>query len=224
MKSKLFQSGISDEVKKHLKVLAELPADPIKELIDILDKHSKDSLPTIEKDDLLSISEKYQIIAKDLSNGVGVAIFLHSQIKRYKDSIDDFISDIRTEKIANEKEIDSIKEKLLFIKPIFDAKIEGLRYLQQNLSATFPILNHFHTRCSVVAHFEPILDRKMDPNKYEPKVSNITPITLLQIDIEKYGDIERFGFAVTRDELEDFIKHLQLALVQLKKLNKSLTN
>lgn len=224
MKSKLLQFGRgSKELFNDINTLAELPIDSFKKLIHHLDKlPSLESFPT--DDELLPITKTTDTTIDTLMKAFRAAYFLFDRDKNKKDKLEDILYDLIEIGKIKKEHAQSIKDKIDLSKNFFNDKIEVYAETIGGIANTFPTLDHIHIRCSTITKFDPEYNiRKDDPSKYATAVKKIFPVLLIQIDVDKYNDIERFSFAITKKELDELITRLQLAKAQVEELDKFLS-
>ena len=217
MKSRLSQRGIEESVIKDMRILAETPAEAFEQLISSIDQRAEPGeLP--DEDDLLPISKQSGVTLSKLYDCFKIALFLYRQ-EEEGDSLQDILEDMTASNTLSEEEARDIRTKIEVARPVLSGKIRKFAVLQRNVSLTFPTLEHIHTRCSTIVRFKEEFSKRDDQLSYSPAISDITPVVVVQMDLDRYNDTDRVSFALTDSKINDLIKQLQLAQVQLKKLS-----
>ena len=89
------------------------------------------------------------------------------------------------------------------------------------IDAAVPRIKGMWTRCIQVSRFEPEYKINDDVDEYDPKIAERIPITVIQVDIDEFGDVNRISVGLTEEELTHMIKRLKFAQKQLKLMMES---
>ncbi|MFC1618793.1 hypothetical protein ACFL45_02505 [Candidatus Neomarinimicrobiota bacterium] len=224
MKSRLFQLGASEGFSEDIKLLAEMRESDFKNLIKRLDGITHlHHLPDL--DEILPLSMETNISADDYRRVIQAVAFLFKQESDYSDSIDYILEDLLDQEAITAKEVDSLKNKIESARSFYEEKVNLISRSQADLTASFPTLQHIHTRCVQVARYKPNYNVTTDsPDEYLPELVGLTPLLMVQIDINRFGENTRFSFAMSEPEIVEFIKRFQLAKVQFDKIAMDSTN
>lgn len=218
MKSKLMKHGIPKGLHEDLRILSEISTEAFTKLISSLDK-STTSGWGFPLSDFRAVSEITDTSVESLSRALKIAGFISTQIENRNDSLEDILDDLLIDKILNEAQIASVSSKMKIAERFLKDKVSRFSQLQEIVSNTFPTLQYLQSRCSIITKFNKEFERNKDkPETYSPKVTQVTPVAVIQLDIDRFDEIEHVSFALTEPELNELIQHLQLAKVQLRSL------
>lgn len=222
MKSKLMRKGPPDEFQEDVKTLADLSDDVFKTLISHANKHAREG---VRYDESLAdiISEKCGISVPVLSRSLKAAVFLVNQEKREGDSVTAILADLVASNSLEQNKARELEARLRSEWESIAQNISEAIEISQELHASFPVISYCDVTCSVVTRFEPQVNLLTDSvESYSPKIPKITPVVQLQMDIYRYGDTDNISVALTAAGLDNFIKRLEFARIQLKVLSERL--
>lgn len=217
MRSKFVQDGLPNAVFDHLKVLQEFDIETFKKILKLTGKIDP-SKEDFEIDLIRPVISEFNITVEEVNQALAIVTYFHIGIEKHGDSLDDILSDLVDLNKINAESLDNIKEKFNIVKEYgFFDKFASIVDEAKYIGATFPIPTYIGTRCSVATVFEKEFNSSKDDAKtYESKIKSNIPVTVVQIDINQFGKVVHFSFALSEKKLNSIIDHLLLAKKQLE--------
>lgn len=89
----------------------------------------------------------------------------------------------------------------------------------QVVGSSVPRLKGAWTRCIHIGHFDPDYTLDDESTRYNPNLVACIGVVVLQLDVNRYGHVDRFAVGLTEEELSEMIHRLTLAKKQLESMN-----
>lgn len=84
------------------------------------------------------------------------------------------------------------------------------------LKRTLPVLRGMWTDWVTIAEFSPEYSKRTKVSDYHPRLKRVVKALHIQMDLNRFGDLDRVSFGLSPQEVQDLITRLQLALKQLE--------
>lgn len=218
MKSKIMRKGPPLTFVEDAKVLADLPDETFYAVVSHVEAFFQKGL--LYDDDLLApISEKFGIPIRDLSTSLRFASFVANEVAKEGDNVGNILDDLISLDALNKSQAQAVGKKLeVKWSSLVGSVTDAVRAVYE-LTAALPTLAFCNVSCALIGRYFPEFDHLKDvPNSYEPKVLQMVPTSIVQLDVYRYGDTDRVAFALTDLELDQMINRLQAAKIKLKAL------
>jgi hypothetical protein len=220
MKSKVMQQGATARFFEDVKLLAKMPEDAFREFVSECERQTAAGQQYAEEE-LLPIAARHNLVLDELGRAFRVAQFLFQHERDEDDPIDAVAEDlVKAEKLTADEGVRMVK-RIRDCAPAFGGVLAEAEERDADIGMTFPTLEHLHTRCSIAVRFANEFNApKGNPTDYSPEIEKVTPVVVLQMDIDKYGETETFVVGLPRHELDAMIAHLQFSKRQLEQIDK----
>ncbi|MGH9764713.1 MAG: hypothetical protein ACREDR_41305 [Blastocatellia bacterium] len=216
MKSSLIEGGLTDQFYDDVGALASIPRSVFEEAVRFLA-----GTPTAYETPgiLAPIATKVRIPPENLASAIAVSMTILRSKSERNDSIGDVLEDlVELGRVEPDAAADLRVKLELFEAEAFKSLHDQAR-ARETIYGTFPVLSYFETKCSIAAGIAPPISRSKDkPETYAPGDTQLTPVVVVQLDVDRFGDIDRVSFALREKELLEIISHLEIAHKQLRHL------
>jgi hypothetical protein len=221
MKSKLFQKDLDKKIFDDLLLFAKIDDEHFNDIVRVVEENSQNGqVPT--DDDFLEIASKSNYSVGDLNKVFRVAIFLVAQELEKGDVLENIYNDLLTDSRFDNEIVSKVKFKINNMRP---GLINIINHSNKRaaIEKTFPSLSFFAASCSISTRFEPVYNiRKDNVENFKCELAEAIPVAVIQLDVDHFGESKSFNFALDEDELDELIKNLKVAKIQMSSLNNSL--
>lgn len=223
MKSQLFASSFRDRVIQDVVFLAAFPEAAFSELVTFIQNTPGLEGRSPTDQDLLPLALRLGVPVPDLSRAFNTAFALYSNEVHRGDALDDVFFDLLQSKAIDSNQEKRARERLERAWNLLSTRVDSFFQSDRDLHATFPALESIQVSCALTARFKPRAEvHSQDPATYRPDVAKLTPVVVLQLDIDRFGESECISIGISRSELEEMIRHLELARIQLEAIDRHL--
>lgn len=224
MKSKLMQQGVTPSFYEDVKTLASIPEPAFRDFVSEYERLTvENGQPDNEK--MLPIAARHNVTIDELARAFRIAEFLFEQERDENDPVAAATADLVAAQKLSPSEAATVIKRVKDSAGTFGGVLAEAGKRSADIGMTFPTLEHLHTRCSTAVRFKQEFDAtRGDPQEYDATIEHISPVVVVQMDIDKYGETERFVVGLSARELDDTIAHLQFAREQINHLKERLNH
>lgn len=166
--------------------------------------------------EMLSLAKETGVSVGDAASGIAVANAIFRQVKEEEDDLTAILDDTFASGKVDESKRSNLEANLAVYEHTIQASIESELLAHRKFQGTFPVLDHIHTRtasfCTYGKEYDVTKDTAED---YDPESCKQELVTVVQLDIDSFGDKTCLSFAVREGELDRLITRLDLARKQL---------
>jgi hypothetical protein len=219
MDSLEFIKNLKDETFDSLKEIASLEFNVYEDLIEYISKFKSLAI----RPDLVEFSEKMNKSIEKVDDIIYTTIFLSINVEENFNA-EDLFKYVKDKDKLPEKDIESLRKYLKFAFSSLSKKFSAIARKSELLRKYFPILRNFRSTSSLSPLFEKKSFRGVsNVEKYEPKVLDAEPISIIYLTIRKNEEDKTVNFAINEDEIDELITSLKLAKKEIKALSNYLT-
>jgi hypothetical protein len=222
LRSNFLKTNTDDSFFDDLKALALFPRSIFEELIKAGEEQIS-ATGRVDPKQLLPILNKHDLPYEKFYNTLATAIALLKTEQDEEDPVEAIVSDAIEIGKLDESVREDVLAKLEFAKRHAFDDLMTVSRLRQAVTGAFPVIAHLHSRSIISPMITPRFNRLKDkPENYSPSIEELVPVTMVQLDLDEFGQTKSMSFGLSEAELEGLINHLQLAHKELKALKKHL--
>ncbi len=222
-KTKLLKGGLPEEFWEGLAGLNNIEPSALEEFIVFLNEQVElEELP-ISKENLDYVIGKIGVDKQNLLQGVNTAVSI-LQAEKEGDLIEDILLDLIESGSLRPEESSSLKGKIDLVKNLIFDSIQQHSEQSEAIRNIFPIIDYMTTSCSLATYIKPGFNiAKDDLDTYNPQIIHKVPLTVVQMDIWKFGSYIRESFALNEKQLKEMINNFKAAYKELQEFKKVLS-
>lgn len=205
----------TEEFFNHLRVLAQIPPSAFEEFCRVWPMPPLD-MTRESRDALIALAKTRDLSLDELASAISFATAVLSEVQENEDDLTAVLADSFEQAELDDDERDVVQKNLEIYENTIRESITKEMHARRAFQATFPYLEHIHTRTSSYIQFKNEYNVADDrPSSYEPGAVTMEHVTIVQLDINAFGDTSCLSFALREHELDKLVRRLELARCQL---------